>query len=431
MLCARLCPILYIGQPTNLGSDFGPLAGPVYLHQWKNPTGEPDTLLIRQQISGNPSFCSDKDEGGCSTYPECNSSNSAFGAVKHEVGNCVTCGRLLSSFSYLSSTLPETMAAPQLSINSTSIFLTTHRGLVDALTSFLTVSVHHVLFLRRIYPPVSFLAVRAYNYPVRQSRHPAVCTWIDDAIAAVRDQVEKNTVETVAVCIFETETNSVLERWTFDLRSFPVIEKKDRDVGSQDDPDPSVDDDEDTYLSQKINVVELEAQFRAVLSRISVSAAKLRPLPERAPDAPECSFTVVINVHDEADRPVGRLEKEERHWIPAEPAVFEDDSDQLGGGEDEETSKENRMQKTRKKTKLQGKTIPVRRLEAGELRMEVWIEESQAKLDLSARVQSRQDSGRPSHSPNHQSFDAERGVALEPADVNRKPQGGAFSDYKR
>ena len=71
----------------------------------------------------------------------------------------------------------------------------------------------------------------------------------------------------------------------------------------------------------------------------------------------------------------GRLEKEERKWVAVEPDSFASDDEQ------------NADERPRKKTAgPHGVTVPVRRLEAGELRMEVWVEESKAKLDMSSKA---------------------------------------------
>ena len=295
---------------------------------------------------------------------------------------------------------------------ATTNLLTTQRALVDTICSFLTVATHHVLYLRRLYPPVSFLATRAYNYPVRQNRHPEVCTWIIDALAAVRDQIEKNTVENVAICIFECDNNEVLERWSFDLRSLPVVTKKDRDV-----PFDSID---DTELRKKVNVTDLEANFRAVFSRLDTVSGKMRPLPD-GDGAPECSFTITIEVKDGADKPVGRLQKEERRWIMAEPAPFENKS----SNDDVHGSREDAVNHT-------GRTHAIRRLEAGELRMEMFVEESDVKLKLPTKYKTTLErAAELSYGAGTEKFDPENGYELEDPDINRKPQGGAFTDYQR
>ncbi|KAI1614871.1 mitotic spindle assembly checkpoint protein MAD2 [Exophiala viscosa] len=320
------------------------------------------------------------------------------------------------------------MANPPPNASTISNLLSTHRALVETVTSFLTIATHHILYLRRLYPPVSFLSARAYNYPVRQNRHPQVCQWITDAIAAIRDQLEKNTVEKVSLCIYETTSNQVLERWTFDLRSFPTVAKKDRDIPfDTTTPAPvpapaAAPEDQEDLLAKKLNLADLEANFRATLSRISTAATKLRPLPSDSdtPDAPECSFTLAIEVKDSADRPVGRLEKEERKWIAAEPVTFGDD------GDDDNRNNQHGANAP--------KTHAVRRLEAGELRMEVWVEESAAKFEYglpqSSELSAEARRARMSYGAGTERFDPGNEYDLEPPDINKRPQGGA-TDYQR
>ena len=263
------------------------------------------------------------------------------------------------------------MAQPATHPPVTSNLLSTQSALITTLTSFLTVSIHHLLFLRRIYPPVSFLSSRAYNYPVRQNRHPVVCEWVQSAIDAIRDQLEKGTVEKVAMCIFECDTNEVLERWTFDLKALPVVDREEMETvfESRNEGADGGEERPNNGLRQKLNVADLEAQFRAVLSRLNAAAGKMTALPEDR----VYSFTMTIEVKENADRPVGRLGKEERKWVAAEPEPFVNDE---GGSDNQRNNNEGRGREQ------DGKTVPVRRLEAGELRMEVWIEESRAKLDM-------------------------------------------------
>ena len=64
-------------------------------------------------------------------------------------------------------------------------------SLVAAFTDFLTVVIHLILYEREVYPRESFTRTRKYNHPVVQNRHPLVCKWIDDAVAAVRSEMLK------------------------------------------------------------------------------------------------------------------------------------------------------------------------------------------------------------------------------------------------
>lgn len=75
--------------------------------------------------------------------------------------------------------------------NSEMPVLDTYQAVVSAYCDFLTVAIHTILYERNIYPQTSFLKARKYNYPVRQSRHPKVCKWIQDAVAAVESEMLK------------------------------------------------------------------------------------------------------------------------------------------------------------------------------------------------------------------------------------------------
>ncbi|KIW13704.1 hypothetical protein PV08_08895 [Exophiala spinifera] len=307
--------------------------------------------------------------------------------------------------------------------------LSTHRGLIETIASFLTVATHHIIFLRRIYPPISFLSVRAYNYAVRQNRHPAVCAWINDAISAVQDQLERNTVEKVSLCIYECRSNRVLEKWTFDLHSLPSISRIDRDIPfDAAEPPPETAEDQ-LLLTHALNVADLEANFRATLSRISTAAGRLGPLPD-GPNAPGCSFTLAIEVKDDADRPVGTVEPEERRWMAADPPpphpLTPTTTDNTAIPAPESAS--------------QAQTHSVRRVETGELRMEVWVEESAAKFDYSLPPQpgaaAERRAAKMSYGAGKDKFNPQAAghaseYDLEAPDVNRKPQGGAMTDYQR
>ncbi|RMZ84731.1 hypothetical protein DV737_g1019, partial [Chaetothyriales sp. CBS 132003] len=234
---------------------------------------------------------------------------------------------------------------------SGSNLLTTQRALLDTLTSFLTVCTHHIIFLRGLYPTRSFLATRAYNYPVRQNRHPAVCAWINDAIAAIRSQLSKSTVEKVQLCIYETEHNHVLERWT---------------------------------------------------------------------------FTLTIELRSHADRPVGRMDKHERAWIVAEPDSFSQPTRSSSASRDAAATF-----RPTGRPQDDGATTPVRRLEAGELRMEVWVEESPAKFAYvtpghrTAEQRAKEMSYGEGTAGSSSAFDPEHGYEdVEGTDINRKPDPG-------
>ncbi|ODH45491.1 hypothetical protein GX48_08432 [Paracoccidioides brasiliensis] len=99
----------------------------------------------------------------------------------------------------------------------------TYAALTASIASFLAVSIHQILYLRAIYPQSTFLPVRHFNRPVRQSRHPRVCTWITDACAAVEAQLLKCTIAAVSIVILSSSNNQPLERYTFDMTQIPEV----------------------------------------------------------------------------------------------------------------------------------------------------------------------------------------------------------------
>ena len=69
--------------------------------------------------------------------------------------------------------------------------LDTYQAVVAAFSEFLIVAIHTIIYERNIYPQASFISARKYNYPVKQNRHPKVCQWIQDAVAAVEVEMLK------------------------------------------------------------------------------------------------------------------------------------------------------------------------------------------------------------------------------------------------
>lgn len=336
------------------------------------------------------------------------------------------------------------MAAPPTTATSTSShpnLISTHRALISTLTSFLTVTTHQILYLRHIYPPASFLTTRAYNYPVHQNRHPAVNTWINDAIASIASELSKNTVSHISLCIHELDTNAVLERWTFDLHTLPTVAKRDRDIplASADAEEPAGENsaDDEAALPHKVNLTDLEATFRATLSRLSSTAARLAPLPS-GPGAPELTFTLTIELRPNADRPVGRLDADERRWIVAEPEPEPQPQPAETAAGASTSSSDPSNNRTKAQTTSEGKTHPIRRLSAAPLHMEMWVEESAHKLagtwptDATKPRDAATRAAETSFGAGTEQFDPTNGYAdIEGNDLNRKPGGGAMTDYQR
>ncbi|KAL2011184.1 hypothetical protein VTN00DRAFT_3902 [Thermoascus crustaceus] len=238
-------------------------------------------------------------------------------------------------------------------------------ALAASFTNFLSVSIHQILFLRQVYPRATFLPVRAYNYPVRQSRHPKVCDYINDAAIAVDTEILKGTITAVTVVISSLRTNQPLERYAFDLSGLPRVPPGETNTTfeerSQDPPRPGTN-------------VDLEAQFRACLARLASACARLTPLPRDD----EFGFTVCIEVREDALPPAGTTQ-EEQTWVVAEPGKIHlrsctaPYSVSRFGNSDQRPSPQI--------SNGRAKTVPVRRIEAGELRMELWVEEARQKFE--------------------------------------------------
>ena len=214
----------------------------------------------------------------------------------------------------------------------------TFRGLVSAFTDFITVAIHTILYERSIYPRTSFLTARKYNHPVRQSRHPKVCEWINDAVLAVETQLLKGVVSSVAVVIISKD-NKIMERFVFDASRFPAVPVTDLDT-------PLERKDSNGEEVAVLPMIDMEEQFRATMSRFSNCESVLKPLPQG------CTFTVAIELKPDGDAPVSHPQP----WVPAQPA----DADANGD--------------TQPST-----TTPLRKVKAGDLIFETWIEEGHDK----------------------------------------------------
>lgn len=214
----------------------------------------------------------------------------------------------------------------------------TFRALIAAFTDFLTVATHTILYERTIYPKTSFLAARRYNHPVRQSRHPKVCEWINDAITAVEAELLKGAVSNVAVVIFSKD-NKAMERFVFDASRFPAVPATDLDTLLERQ-------DADGNEVEIMPSVDMEEQFRATMSKLTNCSSILKPLPQG------CTFTVAIELKPEGNAPVSHPQP----WMPAQPMESDDTA------------------AARKVT-----TTPVRKVQAGDMIFETWIEEGEDK----------------------------------------------------
>lgn len=263
---------------------------------------------------------------------------------------------------------------------------------LSAFTSFLTAYTHSLLYLRSLYPRTSFVNSRFHNASVYQSRHPVVCEWIRDAIAAVREELLEGTVSRIGIVVFsygdgETRTGGakIMERYMLDVSTFPVVGKNERNMEVEWDNTPSDDGDnnsepEDEQAARVKKPRELDAdvdadlseQFRAALISLTTRTSLLSPLP------PNCSFNISMELKDEAD--VDPPVRHPQPWIPVQPSLQKTGRNATVRDEDEEVEVE--KGKVKKGEDLGGvKVTPIRSVEAGVFRFETWVEEGKAKFE--------------------------------------------------
>ncbi|KAK3707476.1 hypothetical protein LTR37_012118 [Vermiconidia calcicola] len=211
----------------------------------------------------------------------------------------------------------------------------TFRALITSFTDFLTVATHTILYERNIYPQTSFLSARKYNFPVRQNRHPKVCEWINDAVAAVETELLKGTVERVAVVVY-TMNNKPTERFMFDVSRFPVVSASELDTPLE----------RTIPNGEKVPVlpqVDMEEQFRATMSKLAGCSSTLKLLPKGS------TFTLAIELKGSGTAPIGHPQP----WMPVQAQA------QNGSTHDTEIA-----------------IKPVRAVAAGDMAFETWIEQS-------------------------------------------------------
>ena len=199
-------------------------------------------------------------------------------------------------------------------------------------------------------------------------------------------EILKGSITAVSVIISSLRNNQPLERYAFDLSTLPRVpaseinsifeERKDNSSSSSSSSSKPT----TTNPTAPMQNVDLEGQFRACLARLASACARLTPLPRDD----EFSFTVCIELRDDALSPAGTT-AEEQTWIVAEPSKVhlrsctapysvskqnnDDDNDEEG------------HPPSPKVGNGRAKTVPVRRVEAGELRLELWVEEARQKFN--------------------------------------------------
>jgi mitotic spindle assembly checkpoint protein MAD2B len=175
--------------------------------------------------------------------------------------------------------------------------LTTAHSLHTTLTDFLIVAFHTILYERALYPPQTFILTRAYNFPVRQNRHPKVCRWILDATSSIQAQMLKNTVSKIVFVIY-SEQGQVMERFVFDVDRFPAVDEMEQFTEMVREKKGSEEGD-DRLRGVGVSAVDVEEQLRAAIRKLAYCGGKLGELPGG------CTYTVVVELKDGVEPPIG------------------------------------------------------------------------------------------------------------------------------
>uniref|UniRef100_A0A8H7N2R4 HORMA domain-containing protein n=1 Tax=Bionectria ochroleuca TaxID=29856 RepID=A0A8H7N2R4_BIOOC len=305
---------------------------------------------------------------------------------------------------------PKSMAAaPEEATEATSLPASEASELLSSFTSFLTLSIHSLLYYRSLYPQTTFLTARAYNLPVHQSRHPKVCKWVLDAVAAVKVQLTRATVEKIVFVIHAPDSFSVLERWVFDVGSFPAWQDPsaepavDEDDGLGDDDGLEADEeeeeeeeeeqsiygydvieeegdegdeegeielpDDDVEEEELINWTDVNEALRGALRNLSYVAERLPALPKG------CTFTLAVDIRKGTPAPATHP----RPWLAAPP-----NRQRLNPVlQDKQKQSQQQKQKRRVKGKIPARRTetmaPVRAVQAGPMFFECWAELSKPR----------------------------------------------------
>lgn len=131
-------------------------------------------------------------------------------------------------------------------------------------------------------------------------------------------------------------------------------------------------------------------QFRATLARFSSILPRLSPLPA------DCTFTLAIEIRENADAPVGVKVGNRQPWIVAEPAVQADGVQRLQQQHRRKNDWDDEIEEDGE-TGVEGvgrglkavRSMPLRSLADGEFVLEVWVEEGKGKFGGEQEVEPR------------------------------------------
>ncbi|KAI8895044.1 DNA-binding protein [Globomyces pollinis-pini] len=169
-----------------------------------------------------------------------------------------------------------------------------------------------------------------YEIPVQQSRHPELNGYIQDLLLTIKPDLLNGSISKFYVCINDSQSN-LLEKFTFQMKSM-------------------INDLSESQQADKTGsgLKEIQQYLRAFLMKISCLDAQLMPNPS------DCTWCAWVEIVGDDPSPT-----KSTHLIPGEPS---------------EIKVEN------------GRLLPLRTLDTGLIKMEMFVEESGSKYHSSTQL---------------------------------------------
>ena len=185
---------------------------------------------------------------------------------------------------------------------------------------FLNAAINFILYVRNIYPPSFFEKRKIYGIPTRQSIHPRLNAYILDLLKAIKPDLLLKRVSRVYITIIDKQSNPV-EKYCFQIRSMV----------------------NDLRSSSSASLNDIQAYLRTFLLKISCLDSTLVPVTD-------CTWMPWIEITGNDPKPV-----EQVLLIPA--------------GENDLKIND-------------GRIIPLKTMNTGILKMELFVEESTNKVSF-------------------------------------------------
>ncbi|KAF8203091.1 DNA-binding protein [Pholiota molesta] len=166
---------------------------------------------------------------------------------------------------------------------------------VHAITEFIEVAIHTILYVRQIYPAEIFVRRKKYDTPVFQSRHPSLNEYISGAVKAIGDELVHGKVDKVVVVIKDKE-QVPLERFIFSIETMIEVDAFNKD----------------TSVEEAITSVSLIQYFRSFLVKLNMIEAQIGQVHL----TDDVSFAIIIELKDDM-APTHSNTKDPPPWIPA------------------------------------------------------------------------------------------------------------------